>query len=1465
MERSVVFGLVVDPDLRALSENSMQDRVARTSLPVIGIGASAGGLDACRALLRDMPATIPAALVLILHLDPTHDSMMVDLLAGHTRLRIVQAVDGMTLEPGVLHVIPPGMFLTVAQRVLHLSEPDEGRAVRLPFDAFLRSLAKDGPAPGGCIILSGTGTDGSLGLRDIDAAGGLVIAQDPSEAGHGGMPESAIATGLVSQILPAAGMVPALEAFLGHAGADTRPDNGPAHLGPAHLGPTQSGPVAPDSAEQAARAYDALLAYVGEHATQDLSLYKRGTLERRIARRMALLGLAPQEAARYQDILRDDTEERDRLSADLLIHVTSFFRDPAVFEHLASTAIPGLLAERPAERPLRIWVAGCSTGEEAYSIGMICLEAMEAAGCDARLQILASDVDPEAIATARAGFYSRDVEAVISPERLARFFTREDGGWRVSTMLRDLVVFTVADLLSDPPFSRIDLVSCRNVLIYLGPEAQKRVVARCCFALRPGGLLLLGAAEMPGQQDRCFAPEDKEARIWRRVGETHPGDLQFSTGKREETALTDGDGALRRTGLAELCRRIVLDLYAPAAVLINMRLECLYFLGPTEKYLTITQGHPDAGILGMLPKALRSRFRAAALSCSPGAPAVTIPGGRIHGDTGYDIALHAVQAGTQPLVLVCFVNTPRPTAPGPGIAAPERRNGDLEADLEATRNELANALRELEREVEAHGADAAEALSVNEEFQSTNEELLASKEELQSLNEELTALNSQLQETLERHRTTANDLQNVLYSTDVATLFLDLDLNIRFFTPAARGVFHVIPTDVGRPLTDLASVTRDDTLAADARAVLSSFRSSERETAGAGDLWFLRRIQPYRAEGGRVEGVVITYIDITENKRVNAALEAAMAEAERATRAKTRFLAAASHDLRQPLQSMALLHKLMAPHKRSTEAVRLANLLDQTLHSMTLMLDSMLDVNRIESGIVKPAMRPMPIAPLLERLSAAFGPQCELKHLRLRSVPCSLWVHTDPQLLEQMLRNLLSNAVKYTLKGGILLGCRRHGATVSILVCDSGIGVAASETEAIFNAYHQVAKTTTISEGGLGLGLSIVRRLSELMDHPVAVRSIPGKGSTFMINLPLVEATADIPRSHQIAPITAPSEPQTGTILLVEDEEPLRALLAEVLARAGHTVICHVDAKDALAWASESTDRPDLLLTDFDLHGGSDGLKLAQDLPDILGAPIPTVILTGDITTGTLKSIGASPHRQVAKPVMPDVLLGLVSDQIGRARSERTGNKRRPDGAYNTAHVVDDDPMIRETTRRLFEAEGWKVTTHASAEDFLASPRDDGPGCVLVDNLLPGMDGIALLSRLRSDAPHLSTVMLTGHGDAATAVAALKAGATDLIEKPASAAELLAAVRHAVAQRDTNQPKSTMQKAAHKRFAKLTPREREVLTRVLAGQPNKIIAADLGINQRTVENHRASVMRKVGVRSLPALVRISLAADIAEA
>ena len=756
---------------KAASPRPTQDRLPARDLPrsladflVVGIGASAGGLDACSKLLGALPAGSGMAFILVQHLDPTHESMLVDLLSAHTAMTVQQAGDGMPLEPEHVYVIPPGTYLSVHAGALRLSPPQARRGARLPFDFLLHSLAADRGDRAICVILSGTGADGTLGLKAVKERGGLVIAQDPEEAGYDGMPRSAIITGAVDLVLPVANIPDALM------------DHG-RHM---VLKRTQAGSCSRDTAQDRLSEIIDLLRTKTAH---DFSRYKRGTLQRRIERRMGLAAVDPGDMGRYLEILRSSKTELDTLSKDLLINVTSFFRDPQVFDLLKETLIPELVGGQPPDRPLRIWVAGCSTGEEAYSLAMLFREQITATERALKLQVFASDVDPHAVAIAREGLYPETIEADVSVARLGRFFSREDHAYRVSPELRAMVVFTVQDVLADPPFSRLDLISCRNLLIYLRPEAQAKVVSHFHFALRQGGILLLGSSETVGDADARFQSISKPERLYRHTALSRPGELGFpvSYGARSPSLPLEGHAPARPAALAELCRRLVLETYAPAAILINRRNECLYSLGPTDRYLRVAPGHPSHDLLAMARQGLRTKLRSAIQQASQDHARIVVAGGQTTQDGKPDpftITVQPVSIDGEQLLLICFVDKTTHAQRGdrPVAARDVSRVAELEQELEATRTELRDAIRSLEISGEEQKAINEEALSANEEYQSTNEELLTSKEELQSLNEELTALNGQLQETLERQRTTFNDLQNVLYSTDVATLFLDADL-----------------------------------------------------------------------------------------------------------------------------------------------------------------------------------------------------------------------------------------------------------------------------------------------------------------------------------------------------------------------------------------------------------------------------------------------------------------------------------------------------------------------------------------------------------------------------------------------------------------------------------------------------------------------------------------------------------------
>jgi two-component system CheB/CheR fusion protein len=1430
-----------------------------SAFPVVGVGASAGGLEACKKLVEATPPGCGMAFILVQHLDPSHESMMVELLSGHTSLNVRQASDGMLIEPDNLYVIPPGTYLSVGEGALLVSAPTARHGARMAFDFLLKSMAEQLGNRAIAVVLSGTGSDGAAGLKAVKERGGLVIAQDPAEAGYDGMPRSAIATGSVDLVLPASQIPVAIARHSQEHGLTSVLSN--------HL---------PEGAARSAlsRLIDLLLT----KTAHDFRLYKRGTLQRRVERRMSMAKIKIQDLDGYLEYLESDAGELELLAKDLLINVTSFFRDPKVFDLLEKKTIPELVSASTTDQPLRVWVAGCSTGEETYSLTMLVLEQIASSKAKIKLQVFASDIDTDAVATAREGLYPRAIEADVSPARLAKFFTKEAAGYRVSPQVRACVVFTVQDVLSDPPFSRIDLVSCRNLLIYLRPEAQAKAISLFHFSLRPDGVLLLGSSETIADIEGRFEVISKPARLYRRIGRSRPGELHFpmASGDARNPSLRGGDQTRTRPGLhASLCQRLVLDKYAPAAVLIDHKHNCLFSVGPIGRYLELAVGFPNHDLMSVARAEVRSKLRTALQRAAGEKNRVVVKGGEMLRDAAavpFSVSVEPVASDGEELLLVCFMDEPKPETRRLRSRAPTAGEGprilELEQQLEDTQMELRNAIHELEASSEEQKAVNEEALSVNEEFQATNEELVASKEELQSLNEELTALNTQIQETLERQRTTSNDLQNVLYSTDVATLFLDSDLNIRFFTPSTKSIFSVIPGDIGRPLEDLNALTGDANLLKDAHTVLQTHAPLEQEIEGRNGAWFTRRILPYLTQGAGAEGVVITYVDVTDRRHASEAVKAAKKQADSASAAKSRFLAAASHDLRQPLQTLVLIQGLLAKIVEGKQPLELVARLADALGSMSGMLNALLDINQIEAGTVDVQATDFPINDLLERFRSEFAYHAQAQNLALRIVPCSLSVHTDRRLLEQMLRNLVSNALKYTRRGRVLLGCRRRKGLLSVEVWDTGIGIPADDLHAIFDEYHQLDNPARERSRGLGLGLSIVQQLGKLLDHPVHVRSKPGRGSAFTIEIPLTmtQAGAATQRDGKDEGVN-PAFPalQTGSILVIEDDPDVRELLTLVLEREGHDVWTATDGAAALDLVAQRSLRPEIILADYNLPGGMTGLRAAARIQAQIGFEIPVIILTGDISTDALQAIASQHCRQLNKPVRVAELTQAIQQLLPRAGQDpklvgiQGGTSAEP-GAAPVIFIVDDDHTIREALRDLLEADGRIVQDFADCDTFLKAYRHGQSGCLLVDAYLPGMSGLELLNRLHELGHTLPAVMITGNSDVAMAVSAMKAGASDFIEKPVGGSELLGSIDRALEQTRDAAALTAWRRKAAAHLDALTVRQREVMVMVLAGHPNKNIAADLHISRRTVENHRASIMKRTGSKSLPALARLAMAA-----
>ena len=1421
---------------------------------VVGIGASAGGLEACSKLLDGLGEDFDMAFILVQHLDPTHESLMVSLLAKHTRMNVLQAEDGMEIEPRHLYVIPPGTYLSVAKGYLYVSPPQARHGARLPFDYFLQTLALDCGARAACIILSGTGADGSIGLKAVKDGGGLIIAQQPTEATFNGMPQSAIATGLVDQVLNVGAIPNALQKF-------------------SKRKTTASSMIQKPMIEKSKDWMPEIIDLMRTKSTHDFSLYKPGTLQRRTERRMGMLGIAKNNVEVYLQHLRNDKNEIETLANDLLINVTSFFRDPKVFDLLDATIIHDLVAKQPPDQPIRIWSVGCSTGEEIYTLAMLFREQITTQKRNVKIQLFASDIDADAVAAAREGFYPETIEAEVSQDRLTRFFTKEKAGYRISQELRSMVIFTVQDVLTDPPFAKLDMITCRNLLIYLQPEAQSKVIALFHFALRINGILLLGGAETVGGPEGQFEIVSKIDRIYRRIGHNRPGELLFLLGSADSppTPRTPVTSAAlpHSTAFAELCQKFVMANYTPATVLINQKYDCLFTLGPTSDYLSLAPGMTTNNIIDMAREGVKSKLRSAIQMAMQENKRVLLGGGRLKsGDKAiaFNVLVEPVKSDGQELLLVCFTEEAKLEVAVDSNTVPERpsRVSELEQELANTQTELKLAIRNLEFSAEEQKTINEEASSVNEEYQSTNEELLTSKEELQSLNEELTALNSQLQETLERQRTDSNDLQNVLYSTDVATIFLDPNLNIRLFTPATKLLFNIIPTDIGRPLADLNSLASVANMISDAQTVLRTHQPVEREIQAKSGAWYIKRILPYRANDKAVAGVVITFADITGRRHIADALKIAEHQAQLANLGKSRFLAAASHDLRQPLQTLVLLHEMLAKNVITEKAKKLVVRLDETVGAMTGMLNALLDINQIEAGTVVIEKTTFPIDELLRRMEGEFAFHAQAQGLTLHVVPCSLSINTDTRLLEQMIRNLLSNALKYTRTGKVLLGCRRQKSQVSIEIWDTGIGIPAKEQQAIFDEYHQLDNSARERSRGLGLGLSIVKRLGILLDHRVTVRSQHGRGSGFSIEVKLPPVVPTLRRENP--PDEKPREPKVTnrkklSILVVEDDLAVNELLQLLLEGEGHDVLTALDGNLALELVANGKNHFDIVITDFNLPNGMDGLELAAKLRMRLKQQLPIIVLSGNISTGLLREISEQNCVHLNKPVKLDKLTATI-EQMLTIKTPPTAAVTVPTNHLDkaTIFVVDDDHLICEALCSVFSGEGHDCATFNSSESFLATYKAGREGCLLIDAYLPGMSGLELIRHLRKLGNNIPAIMITGNSDVAIAVEAMKAGASDFIEKPIGSIELIASVERAVDQAKDLGKREAWNNEAAKHIADLTPRQREILDMVVAGHPSKNIAADLKISQRTVENHRAAVMERTGCKSIPALARLALAA-----
>jgi len=852
--------------------------------PIVGIGASAGGLAAFEAFFSGMPAGADPgmAFVVVQHLAPDHKSILTDLIRRYTRMEVFEVVDGMIVRPNCAYIIPPGRDMAFLNGSLQLLEPSEPRGQRLPIDFFFRSLAQDQHERAIGIVLSGTGSDGTLGVRAIKGEGGMVMVQNTASTEFDGMPRSAIATGLVDFELPPAEMPAHLIAYAAHAfGKLPRP--------------------VVFTAPKAENALKKILILLRSQTGHDFSQYKPSTIHRRIERRMAVHQI--EAISSYVRYLQQTPPEVEALFRDLLIGVTNFFRDPEAFVVLEAHVIPKLFEKKPAGALIRIWAPGCSTGEEAYSIAILLVEQMERLKKNYALQVFATDIDSRAIATARLGLYPASIAADISPERLARFFTSEGDGksYRINKGIRDLLVFSEQDLIKDPPFSRLDLISCRNLMIYLNGDLQKKIIPLFHYALKPGGHLFLGTSEGIGDFDALFSVTDRKAKIYHRK-EDFPGaprvpPVRFSPAESAvDLALPNASAkaaaSMAGKSLRELTEQALLRQVIAAGALVNANGDILYLHGRTGMFLEPSPG--EAGINNILKMArdgLRRELTTALHKAAGTKDVVQTPNLSVKTNghfTTVHLTIRSITRGPDvspeaPLFLVILEEAPNQPpvkvlrVEKSGIPIPAAAQiAALKQELRAKEEYLQSTHEELESSNEELKSSNEEMQSVNEELQSTNEELETSKEELQSLNEELATVNGELQTKVSDLSRANNDMNNLLAGTGIGTVFVDFQLRILRFTPAASALINLIPTDVGRPVAHLVNNLAGYTsLLADVKAVLDSLIPKEIEVQTLKGLTYKMSIQPYRTLDNVIEGAVISFVDITEMKRIGEALRKA--------------------------------------------------------------------------------------------------------------------------------------------------------------------------------------------------------------------------------------------------------------------------------------------------------------------------------------------------------------------------------------------------------------------------------------------------------------------------------------------------------------------------------------------------------------------------------------------------------------
>ncbi|MGG1947842.1 CheR family methyltransferase [Trinickia sp. NRRL B-1857] len=1227
-----------------------QSAPAHVEFPVVGLGASAGGVTALQAFFEALPATTGAAYVVLLHLPAEHTSNLDAVLQKATSMPVspIETSMSMPIAPNCVYVVPPSCILEIAGGQLSAVPISGAHAISGSIDLLFRSLAQAAQERAVAIVLSGTGSDGSVGIKRIKECGGITMVQSPGEAEHDSMPRISIETGMVDFTLGVSEMPQRLLDLWSHEGRIC----------------VMHSLVQADDADESAnpfsernqRALSEIMIVLRTRTGHDFKHYKRASLLRRIERRLQIHGLA--DLQQYRDYLHLHPEETRALLQDVLLSTTHFFRDRAAFDVLATDVLPSIFSRRDVDDPVRVWAAGCATGEEAYSLAMLLQEAAAKSATQVPFQVFATDIDDRAIDVARQGVYAQAAIADIDAARVKKYFVKDGANYRIKKELRERVLFAVHNVLRDPPFSRLDLICCRNLLVYLDQPAQIDSLQAFRFALKPGGFLFLGPSEAADAAGPIFTCINKQARIFTSdYGNRAASATAASHSKHDRASMAPVLTLLTSTykrpfSFGDLHVRL-LEEHALPSVLVNRDSEIVHVSDRAGRFLQFAGGEPSHNVLAAIRPELRSALRRAIFMALQSRHRIdTRPIRFVHEGAPFAVRMiartvHDDEADDD-FVLILFDEIPDTAIEH------EERGQDANASVIMQLEEELQALKvQLQQTIEGYETSNEELRASNEELQSMNaqlrtaaESLEVNQESLETANSRLQNVNTELQARMGATSKINDDLQNLIVANDIGTIFVDRDLCIMRFTPRARDIFDISEPDIGRSLLQIRHRLQYDSFEGDAAQAFDSLRLIEREVRSSDGRWFSARFQPYMTTANLIDGAVLSFTDITSRRiaeeRLHSASQTAIEEVERR---QDEFLAVVSHELKHPLNLISANAELIARSptaRREPNLARAAQTIARTVTGQAQIIDDLLDISRVRTGNLSIACATVDLADTVRRICRTVRQEARTDGIAFAfSAPDHpVTIRADLTRIEQVLWNLISNALKYTERGGrVDVILQEHDAVAKLTVTDTGMGIDQSVLPYIFEMFQRGQNTGATRSGGLGIGLSLVKELVALHGGRVSAHSDGiGHGARFTVELPRVTGQAET-----LLPGTAPPAllRDTEVVLVDDDRETVKAFKL-LLETEGANVVVATAGDEALRILDQRC--PSFILSDLGMPGMS-GVELIEAVRKrnrLTG--VKAIALSGfgrDSDVEAALRAGFDAH--LTKPVTLDALLNTMA------------------------------------------------------------------------------------------------------------------------------------------------------------------------------------------------------------------------------